>query len=120
MRSLALVLALMMPVFAGHPMTHLTIVVKNADGKPVDNASVIVRFVKGHSLVKLGKAIRKEWELRTNQEGTVRLPSIPQGTIQIQVIAKNYQTAGDNYDVDEAEKTIQIKLNKPQPQYSAH
>ena len=109
-----------MPVFAGHPMTHLTIVVKNADGKPVDNAGVIVRFVKGHSIVKLGKSIRKEWELRTNQEGTVRLPSIPQGTIQIQVIAKNYQTFGKVFDVDEEEKTLEIKLNPPQPQYSAH
>ena len=120
MRQLALALALMLPVLTGHPMTHLTIVVKNTDGKPVDNASVIVRFIKGHSLVKLGKSVRKEWELRTNQEGTVRLPSIPQGTIQIQVIAKGYQTAGENYVVDDAEKTIQIKLNKPQPQYSAH
>ena len=120
MRRFALVLALLMPALVAHPMTRLTIEVKNADGKPVDNASVIIRFVKGHSLVKLGKAIRKEWEVRTNQEGTVHLPSIPQGTIQIQVIAKNYQTAGDDYDVAEPEKTIHIKLNKPQAQYSAH
>src|SRR5207244_7373329 len=38
-------------------------------GKPVDRASVVVRFVEGHSIVKLGKAVRTTYELRTNQEG---------------------------------------------------
>ncbi len=89
-------------------------------GKPVENASVIVKFVKGHSMTKLGKKIRKEWELRTNQEGLVKIPPIPQGTILVQIIAKDYQTFGQNFDVDEEQKTLDIKLNPPQPQYSAH
>jgi hypothetical protein len=38
----------------------------------------------------------------------------------VQIIAKEYQTFGQNFDVDEEEKTIDIKLNPPQPQYSAH
>lgn len=101
-------------------MTKLTIEVTNDDGKPVDRASVIVRFVKGHSLVKLGKHVNTQWEMKTNQEGRVTIPPIPQGTILVQVIAKNYQTFGDNFDVDEPEKTIPIKLNPPQKQYSAH
>jgi len=101
-------------------MTTLTISVKNPEGKPVPHASVIVRFVKGHSVVKLGKSIRKEWELQTNQEGMAKIPPIPQGTILIQVIAKNYQTFGDNFDVDEEQKTIEIKLKPPQSQYTAH
>jgi len=105
---------------AGPPMTKLTISVTDTDGKPVDRAGVIVKFVKGHSVMKLGKSIHKEWEMRTNQEGTVTIPPIPQGTILVQVIAKNYQTFGGEFDVDEAEKTIAIKLNPPQPQYSAH
>ena len=37
----------------------------------------------------------------------------------MQVIAKNYQTFGENFDVDEEQKTLEIKLNPPQPQYSA-
>jgi hypothetical protein len=48
----------------------------------------------------------------------VTIPPIPQGDILIQVIAKNYQTFGDTFSVDEAEKTITIKLNPPQAQYS--
>jgi hypothetical protein len=115
---LCLVLAL--PLLVGAPMTTLTIEVKNPAGKPVAHASVIVRFIKGHSVFKLGKGIRKEWELRTNEEGIAKIPPIPQGTIQIQVIAKNYQTFGDNFDVDDEQKTVEIKLKPPQPPYSAH
>jgi len=99
-------------------MTTLTIEVTNQNGKPVDRASVIVKFVKGHSVVKFGKSIKTEWDTRTSQEGRVTIPPIPQGDILIQVIAKNYQTFGDTFSVDEAEKTITIKLNPPQAQYS--
>src|SRR5437588_2896280 len=105
---------------AGPPMTTLTIEVTDQAGKPVDRAGVIVRFVKGHSVMKLGKSIKKNWEMRTSQEGRVTIPPIPQGTILVQVIAKNYQTFGDNFDVDEPQKTITIKLKPPQAQYSAH
>jgi hypothetical protein len=119
MRALILSIALFLPLL-GADMTTLTISVKSPNGKPVENASVIVKFVKGRSAAKLGKKIRKEWELRTNQEGVVKIPPIPQGTILVQIIAKDYQTFGQNFDVDEEEKTLDIKLNPPQPQYSAH
>ena len=32
------------------PMTKINIVLKNQAGKPVDHASVVVRFVQGHSV----------------------------------------------------------------------
>jgi len=115
-----LLVALVLPLLAGPPMTTLTISVKSEGGKPVDQANVVVKFIKGHSVVKLGKGIRKEWEMHTNQEGIVKIPPIPQGTILIQVIAKNYQTFGDNFDIDEEQKTVEIKLKPPQPQFSAH
>ena len=118
--SVFVCLALAIALFAAPPMTKLTIVVKGPSSKPVDNASVIVRFVQGHDITKLGKGFRLEWEMHTNQQGSVKIPSIPQGKILIQVIAKNHQTFGQTFDVDEAEKTIDIKLNSPQPQYSAH
>jgi uncharacterized GH25 family protein len=119
MRALILSLALLLPMF-GADMTTLTIAVKTPGGKPVENASVIVKFVKGRSKAKFGKKIRLEWELRSNQEGVVKIPPIPQGTVLVQIIAKDYQTFGQNFDVDEEEKTIDITLNPPQPQYSAH
>jgi hypothetical protein len=119
-RRMILGLALALPLLLGAPMTTLTIEVKSPAGKPVAHASVIVRFIKGHSVFKLGKGIRKEWELRTNEEGIAKIPPIPQGTILIQIIAKSYQTFGQNFEVDDEQKTIEIKLNAPQSQYSAH
>jgi uncharacterized GH25 family protein len=120
LRRCFLCLAIAVPLLVSAPMTTLTIQVKNKDGKPVEAASVIVRFLKSRSVVKLGKKTRTEWELQTNQEGSVKIPPIPQGTILIQVIAKNYQTYGENFDVDEEEKTLDITLSRPQPQYTAH
>ena len=119
MRGLILLFSLLLPLL-GADMTTLTIQVKNKAGKPVEHASVIVKFVKGHSAVKLGRKIRTEWELQTNQDGIAKIPPVPQGTILVQIIAKEYQTFGDNFDVDEPEKTLEITLNPPQPQYSAH
>ena len=107
-------------VLQAAPMTKLTIQVKTQSGKPIDRASVVVKFVKGHSVIKLGKAIRTTFELRTNQEGEANIPTIPQGNIQIQVIAKGYQTFGQVFDVQEEEKVIPITMNPPQQQYSAH
>jgi uncharacterized GH25 family protein len=107
-------------LWAATPMTKLTVEVKSLEGKPVDRAAVVVKFVEGRSYVKLGKKVRTTFEMRTDQEGMAKIPEIPQGKIQIQVIAKNYQTFGKVFDVDEEEKTIEVKLNPPQPQYSAH
>jgi hypothetical protein len=97
--------------------TKLEIKVTNDFGKPVGNASVVVKFVSGRSVI-LTK-IRTTWELRTSQEGLVKIPEIPQGQIRVQVIAKNYQTFGQMFDVQEPEKRIEIQLKPPQPQYSA-
>ncbi len=101
-------------------MTRLQIEVRNQHDKPIDRASVVVKFIAGRSAAKLGKKIKTSWELRTNQEGTVKIPPIPQGQILIQVIAKGYQTHGQTYTVEEEEKTVEVKLNPPQKQYSAH
>jgi hypothetical protein len=122
MRSLLLLPALLLGALTVHAadMTRLTIQVNNTDGKPVDRASVIVRFVEGRNYLKLGKKIRTTFELRTNQEGEAKIPEIPQGKILIQIIAKGYQTFGQTFDINEDDKTVEIKLKPPQKQYSAH
>jgi len=101
-------------------MTKIRIEVKNLHDKPIDRAAVVVRFVEGRSVVKLGKKVMTSWEVRTNQEGVAKIPSIPQGKIRIQVIAKGYQTFGQVFEIEEPEKTVEIKLNPPQAQYSVH
>jgi len=123
MRKLLLLLALVLPVApaTADDLTRLQIHVTNARGKPVDRASVIVKFVNGRSVKALGlKKARLSWELKSSQEGMAKIPGIPKGKILIQIIAKNYQTFGDTYDVDEDERVVEIVLKDPQAQYSVH
>ena len=97
--------------------TKLTVQVNSAvSGKPVDRATVHVKFRHGVN-VNL-KKIQTVWETKTNQDGRVKLPEMPQGEVLIQVTASNFQTFGDIYVTDKPEQTIEIKLNPPQPQYS--
>src|SRR5215469_15839511 len=113
---IALTALSVVPVLAQTAMTKLTIHVVNDSDRPLDRASVIVKFVQGRDYIKFGKKIRDTYELRTNQEGEASIPEIPQGKI----IAKGYQTYGQTLDISEAERTVEIKLNPPQKQYSAH
>jgi hypothetical protein len=112
--ALAALLALPSCLLADTPMTKLRVEVKTQRGRPVDRASVVVKFVEGRSVVKLGKKIMTSWELRTNQDGVASMPAIPQGKIQVQVIAKGFQTYGDLIDVNEEEKTVEVRLLPPQ------
>ncbi|HYP13510.1 MAG TPA: carboxypeptidase-like regulatory domain-containing protein [Bryobacteraceae bacterium] len=104
----------------GADSTRLQIAVTTLGGKPIDRAAVVVKFVEGRSIAKLGKQVLKQWEVRTNQEGVAKIPSIPEGKVRVQVIAKGYQTFGEVFEVEGEDKTLTIKLNPPQPAYSAH
>lgn len=105
---------------ASSEKTTITVEVKNQFDKPVDNAAVIVDFLGSHQITKLGMRKSMHWEARTNQQGIVHFPPIPYGKIQVQVITKKYQTFGEKFDIDTEERKIDVKLNPPQQQYSAH
>ena len=106
-----------LPCLALAEDTRLTVLVTSQDtGKPVDRASVVVKFRHGLN-VNLKKMVTN-WETRTNQDGKISLPPMPHGEITIQVIAGHYQTFGDVFQLTDKEQTIAIKLNRPQAQYS--
>jgi len=102
--------------------TKITVVVKTLAGRPLDRAEVILRWRANakHPRSSFAKNIRTQFESRTDQDGSVSFPGVPQGSIQIQVNAKGYQTFGQIYDIDEEEKTVEVKLNPPQQQYTSH
>jgi uncharacterized GH25 family protein len=100
--------------------TTVSVTVTNPYDKPVNNASVILDFLGSHQATKLGKRKKVHWEVHTDQRGKAQFPAVPQGTLQLQVVARNYQTFGNKYDVDTEEKAIDVKLSTPQGQYSAH
>ena len=116
--ALAILLCSLSLLEAAGSGTKLTVQVNSVDtGRPIDRASVIVRFRHGLNPVKM-KKITTSWETKTNQMGNVTIPEIPMGEVTIQIIADHYQTFGDVYELNMPEQTIAIKLNPPQPQYS--
>lgn len=119
--ALALCLGLMATVSAAPPpMTTLRVEVKTHTDRPIERASVIVTFIEDRTRLKIGKKVPVTFELKTNMEGMAKIPPLPQGKIKVQVIAKGYQTFGELFEVNESEKTIEVKLNPPQQPYSAH
>ena len=93
----------------------LTIVVTGGeDKKPIDSASVYVRFVEEH---KHGKDKKIEMNLKTNQSGECHVPVIPPGKFLVQVIADGWKTYGEYYDINQAEQTINITLARPPKWY---
>jgi hypothetical protein len=96
-------------------VVHLTIVVTNGeDKKPVDSASVYVKFVQARLL---GKDKKIEMNLKTNLSGVCHVPEIPRGRFLVQVIAPGWKTFGEYYEVDQAEQTINIELARPPKWY---
>jgi hypothetical protein len=110
-----------LPLIATGPeKTLITVNVKDQHDKALDNATVILDFLGSRQITKLGRRSQTHWEVHTNQEGLAHFPPVPQGTIQLQVVAKNHQTFGKKFDIDTDQKAIDVKLNPPQEQYTAN
>jgi hypothetical protein len=107
-----------LPLAAGDS-TKIHIHVVNDLGKPVGNAEVIVKF-EGRSVIKLGAKVRTSWEMRTTQDGIANVPGVPHGKVLIQIYAKNYQTYGEVFDMQEDTRDLEISIKPPQPQYSSN
>lgn len=85
-------------------------VVAGEKDEPVDSASVYVRFVRERTLAKDQKV---EMNAKTNRNGVAVLPTVPRGKVTIQVISPGWKTFGQWFDIDKAEQTVRIKLQKP-------
>jgi 5-hydroxyisourate hydrolase-like protein (transthyretin family) len=91
------------------------LVLKEYNGKPVRNASIVL-----HPVGKNGKQKRSGQQLKTDAEGRTEYPGIPYGKVRIQVIAPNFQTFGQDYEINRPAMEIVIKLKRPQEQHSIY
>jgi hypothetical protein len=91
------------------------VVVRDFNGKPVRNASVVL-----HPVAKDGKQKRSGVQLKTDAEGKTGYPGVPYGKIRVQVIAPNLQTFGEDYEISQPTHDIVIKLKRPQKQHSIY
>jgi hypothetical protein len=94
------------------PTTRIEVtIVRNDDGKPIDDAAVIFHLIgdKGNM------------ELKSNEDGKSMIDVLPTGSkVLLQVIAHGYQTYGGEYDLDKPEMAIKVKLKRPGQQYSIY
>jgi Zn-dependent M28 family amino/carboxypeptidase len=91
------------------------VVVKDANGKPVRNAEIVL-----HPLDKTGKQKQEGLELKTHEDGKAAVGGIPYGKLRIQVIAHGFRTYGDDYDIQQPTHEITIKMQRPSDQYSIY
>ncbi|HTZ73224.1 MAG TPA: hypothetical protein VMB47_04840 [Candidatus Aquilonibacter sp.] len=96
---------------ASPTVVKLKIMITNPNGHPVGNASVYVRYPKPDSFLHHGDL--QELDLKTNLDGSVKVPPVPQGKVEIQVIAKGWHTYGEWYDVEKDDQTVKIQLQEP-------
>lgn len=86
-------------------------VLRDTDGKPIENAAVIF-----HTVTEKGNM-----ELKTNEDGKTVIDVLPVGdTVRLQIIAKGYQTYGQDYKVDKDEMAIEVRMKRPGEQYSIY
>jgi hypothetical protein len=89
-------------------------VVRDASGKPIENASVIFHPVEGDKN-------RGDMELKTRDDGTAMIDLLPVGsTVRLQIIAKGFQTYGRDYKIDQADLAFEVRMKRPGEQYSIY
>ncbi|MGA8491341.1 MAG: carboxypeptidase-like regulatory domain-containing protein [Terriglobales bacterium] len=99
-----------------YPVSALSfIVLKDDNGKPIRNASVVM-----HSVDKHGKQDRGGLELKTDAEGKASFDGVPYGKLRVQALAPGFQTYGEDYEVNQPTMVITIKLKRPQGEYSIY
>src|SRR5260370_1339596 len=89
------------------------LVLRDYNGKPVKNASVIM-----HPVNKKGKQKNSGLQLKTNTDGKTSFDGIPYGALRLQVLAQGFQTFGEDYDDNKPDTELKIKVKRPQVQHS--
>ena len=89
-------------------------VIRGVDSKPIVNAAVVFHPMEGEK-------DKGNMELKTNEEGKTLIDVMPIGdTIRVQIIAKGYQTFGQDYKINNAQVAIEIRMKRPGEQYSIY
>jgi hypothetical protein len=91
------------------------LVLKDHNGKPVRNCSVIM-----HPISKTGKLSRAGIQLKTDPDGKATYEGVPYGKLAIQALAPGYQTTGETYEINKPEMEITIRIKRPTEQFTIY
>src|SRR5947207_15904046 len=102
--SLGFVLVLATLIYAQDEIAELKfLVVKDYNGKPVRNASVVM-----HPVEKNGKQSRGGLQIKTDPDGKASIDGVPYGKVRVQVLAQGYKSVADDYDGNMPEMECRI------------
>ncbi len=86
-------------------------ILRDTDAKPIENAAVIFHL----------DGDKGNMELKTNEDGKTIIDVLPMGSkATLQVIAKGYQTYGQDFTIDKANIALGVRLKRPGEQYSIY
>jgi len=89
-------------------------ILRDANGKPIENAAVVFHPMEGEK-------DKGNMELKTNEDGKTIIDVLPIGdTVRLQVIAKGFQTFGQDYKIDKEQLVVEIRMKRPGEQYSIY
>jgi hypothetical protein len=91
------------------------LVLKDNNGKPIRNASVVM-----HPVEKNGKQAKGGLQIKTDADGKASFDGVPYGKLRVQVLASGFQTFGDDYAIDKPSIDITVKMKRPAGQYSIY
>jgi hypothetical protein len=88
-------------------------VVRASDSKPIENASVVFHVDMDGD--------KGNMELKTNEDGKSVIDVLPIGSVmRLQIIAKGFQTYGQDYKIDKPDMAFDVKMRRPTEQYSIY
>jgi hypothetical protein len=103
------------PDYAGPECKLSFVVIKDYNGQPVRNASVVL-----HQVTEKGKQERGGIELKTDPGGKANYEGVPFGKLRVQVLMHGFQTFGADYDINQFAMEITIRMKRPEEQYSTY
>jgi hypothetical protein len=89
-------------------------VLRDVDAKPIENAAIVF-----HPMLN-GKD-EGNMELKSNEDGKAVIDVLPIGdTVRVQIIAKGFQTYGQDYKIDKDQIVLEVRMKRPGEQYSIY
>jgi hypothetical protein len=94
--------------------TSVRVLVKDAvNDQPIANARLTLRFREPGSKLRRSKVL--SFSAKTNAQGRYKFTNIPKGTIHLIVTAERQQTFGQDFELEQDNQLIEVKLKMPQP-----
>ena len=97
------------------PTSHIEIVVlRGYNDKPLSNAAVVFHPV-------MADKDEGNLEVKTNEDGKAIIDVIPTGSkVGVQIIADGFATYAEDYQVNETNRVITVKMERPRAQVSEY